>query len=356
MPDVEDPQPGGPTRRVLLLAGAVTVGAAALGVQVAASASSRRSGVVAASPVASGTPTPTPTLDPLPDPTPFATFPTLANPGVMQDFSYLPAISTFFVTQKSAGSEAAFETLIISRVNASGAVLDAMTLIDGGHGLGIEAESQPDATYIWVTWQGKSLESGWRENDFVRFRYTPGSWSRADAVGQLGLVVLPLKDEPEAQFRFDWKNDWAVERHYDWNGATETYKRRRISDISNGVMLPDEQLDRLPLPVDPPTTQGFATIDDTFYRWLGRGTVGDAIEPTDPITLQRFDWKTGRLLAEQHFSTVSKVGTSWPGGKFEPEGMCMFREPDGAATLLVGDTTGLPKHEHHVSAFARITI
>lgn len=358
-----DPRPG---RRVFLVAGAATVGAAIFGIRLGTSSPDRRTRDVQPGPsrVASTTPTPAPVplLAPLPDPTPFVTFSGLSAPGVMQDFSYLLSARTFFVTQSTAGSLGrvdgsgnGYETLIINRVDASGTTVDAMTLIDGGHGLGIEADDQPGGPFVWVAWQGKTADSDWRENDFVRLRYTPGTWTRGQAVQQLGLTVLPVKDEPEAQYRFDWKNDWAVERHYDYNGATETYKRRRISDIRAGVMVPDDHLDRLPLPVDPPTTQGFTTIDDTFYRWLGTSTVENAIDPGDPITLQRYDWPTGQLLAEQTFTTVSRDGATWPGGKFEPEGMCMVRETGGAVTLLVGDTTGLPTHQHHVSAFLRIT-
>ena len=344
------------TRRIALMAGGAAVGATLVGLRIAAGAPGTRPDVRALKPTRSATAVPEPrtTLPPLPDPIPFITFSRLSTPGVMQDFSYLPGTSTWFVTQRTTGSAPPYETVIVNRVDSSGTVQDAMTLLDGGHGLGIEADAQADGTYIWLTWQGKSPDSGWRENDFVRLRYTPGVWTRGQAAQQLALEILPVKDEPEAQYRFDWKNDSAVERHYDWNGRTETYKRRRISDIRAGVLLPDDRIPVLPLPVNLPTTQGFATIDDTFYRWLGTSTVDDAIDPADPIALQRFSWTTGELLSEQRFATLSRTGAGWPGGKLEPEGMCMFREPDGTATLLVGDTTGTPEHEYHVSAFGSI--
>lgn len=343
----------GSTRRGLLVGGFLSLSAAALGVGIASHGPGADTDDDPG-PSRTASAPPDPTLAPLPSPTPMVTFSSLSTAGVMQDFCYLPEISTFLVTQRTPGSRVPYETVIINRVGAAGTTLDAMTLLDGGHGLGIEAEIQPDALYVWVTWQGASQESDWREHDFVRLRYVPGTWSRQQAVDRLGLGILPVKDDPEAQYRFDWKNDWAVERHYDWNGATETYKRRRISDIRNGITVPDSQLERLVLPVDPPTTQGFATIDDTFYRWLGTSTTDDVMDAADPIALQRFDWASGRLRSEQVFTDLSRGATSWPGGRCEPEGMSVFRESDGAATLLVGDTTGLPLHEHHVSAFARI--
>lgn len=348
-----------PTRRALLVAGAATLGVAAVGQRLAAESSAAvgpRRGPAPSALAPSAPVTTTPSL-PLADPVPFATIERLALGVVMQDFSYLPDTREFFVTQSTNGANGSalpYESVVISRVDSSGDTMASMTLVDGGHGLGIEAESQPDAPYIWLTWHGKSADSGWRENDFVRLRFTPGTWTRGQALQQLDLAVLPVRDEPEAVYHFDWKNDWAVERHYDFNGVTESYKRRRISDIRAGVNVPDDQLDLLVLAVNPPTTQGFATIDDTFYRWLGKYTTGGAMDPGDPITLQRWEWGTERLIAEQTFPNLSKAASGWPDGRFEPEGMSVFREVDGAATLLVGDATGSGAHQYHVSAFARI--
>lgn len=368
-PQAPEPEPAGlpkavVTRRALLVAGGLAIGGVAIGVSHllrphAAQAPPAPIPSVTVPPAVSATPVPTPSpLPPLSDPVHFAAFAKLADPGVMQDFSYLPDSRTFFVTQKTNGSDGQavpYETLIINRVDGSGTTLDSMTLVDGGHGLGIEAETQPDGSFVWITWQGKSADSAWRESDFVRLRYTPGVWTRGEAVQQLGLQVVVPADGVEAQYRFDWKNGWAIERHFDY-GTTETFKRRRISDLRAGVLVPDDELDLMHLPVNPPTTQGFASIGDVAYRWCGLSTLGNVIDPVDPIMLQRWDWATGTLLAQQAFPTLSSTGAGWPGGKLEPEGMAMFREADGAASLLVGDVTGLPGHQYHVSEFARIAI
>ncbi|MFD1720833.1 hypothetical protein [Amnibacterium endophyticum] len=269
------------------------------------------------------------------------TIPRLAIGGVMQDVVAVPAQGVYFVTQKmsgSNGSELPYESTVINRVRNDGSLVDAMVLVDGGHGLGFEAEPDGTGTWIWMTWHGANADSGGRENDFVRLRYTPGTFTRGQANAQLGLTLVPFQDHPEAVHHFDWARDLAVERHFNWpqpgQAATETFVRRRISDLRNGV---DDRLDEILLRASPPTTQGFATVNDTFFRWLGAGTSGGVANPADPIVLEQYSWATGQLVATGSYAGLWQP---WDDGVAEPQGASVQREADGSASLILGLTTG----------------
>jgi len=270
---------------------------------------------------------------------------------VMQDVVSVPSTGEYFVSQKmsgSSGSEQPYESTVFNRVRAAdGAVLDAMTLVDGGHGLGFEVEAASDGTWIWMTWHGAGADSQGREQDFVRLRYTPGTWTRGQADAQLGLTLVAFQDRtPEAVYHFDWVRDLAVERH--WNppqgseAPTETFIRRRISDLRSGA---DDRLDEILLRASPPTTQGFATVNDTLFRWLGSGASGGVPNPSDPITLEQYSWETGQLVATGSYPGIWQP---WEDGTSEPQGLSVQREADGTASLILGLTTGVSGNHRYL--------
>lgn len=290
------------------------------------------------------------------DPVPFGSIQPLAAGAVMQDFVYVPQSGMFFVTQAvngSNGSRSPYEGTVISRVRSSdGRTLDAMRIVDGGHGLGVEIEMQGDQPHVWLTWAGSSAASDGRENDLVRFRYQPGSWSRADAARQLGLLLLPLQDRPEAVYHFDPNGTWAVERHFNWPTAgqapSETFRRRRLADLRRGV---DRTYGEVTLPASPPFTQGFATVDDALFRWSGDMVHDNAMVPGDPPRLQQYSWADGRLVKARTYATLSQSAPGrWRDGFLEPQGLCAYRQDDGSVALLVGDVTGgVGNRAYHVS-------
>ena len=367
------------SRRTLLLGGGAllasggaaataVVGGGSLAMTLRPTPTPTPKGVRTTTPPPAPTPSPTPTdsspalgttlLSQVGEPARLVSLPALAIPGVMQDVVLVPAAGVYFVTQKlsgSNGSEQPYESTVVNRVRAAdGVLVDSMVLVDGGHGLGFEAEPDGDTIWIWMTWHGASGDSDGREQDFVRLRYTPGTWTRGQANQQLGLALVAFQDRtPEAVYHFDWARDLAVERHFNWpqaqSAATETFVRRRISDVRAGV---DDRLDEILLRASPPSTQGFATVDDTLFRWLGSGGSNGVPNPADPITLEQYSWATGQLVATGSYPGIWQP---WDDGVCEPQGLSVYREADGTASLLLGVTTGVSgNHRHQLSKIASI--
>lgn len=329
------------SRRTLLVGGGLVLGAAAAAAAGPAPALARPAARTAARQFGA--------------PDPFATLTGLPGGSVMQDFVYLPRTRTFFVTQAvngSSGSRNPVESTVLSRVRASdGKTLDTMKLVNGGHGLGFEVEMQGDDAYVWMTWAGSSGGPG-GEHDFVRFRYTPGTWSRGEAGGRLDLQKLPLQDRPEAVYHFDPTGKWVVERHFNWSasggGASETFKRRRLAEVRRGV---DRTYGAVTLPASPPFTQGFASVDDALFRWSGATVRDNSMDGGDPPRLQQYDWNSGRLDGARTYPTLSQNAPGrWRDGAFEPQGLCAFQEDGGTVSLLIGDVTGgVGNRAYHVS-------
>jgi hypothetical protein len=118
----------------------------------------------------------------------------------------------------------------------------------------------------------------------------------------------------------------------------ERMTRRRLTDVMSGL---DQPVGQLTLPVNPPTMQGFATVNDTLFRWVGVTNGGSgALVAGDPIGMEQYDWNTGSPIVTASFPTLGQENGAWRGGSYEPEGCSVYRLPDGTASLIVGVNTG----------------
>lgn len=259
-----------------------------------------------------------------------------ATGAVMQDH-VLTSNQRYFVSQAGTASDPStpYEDTIITRYNPSTGNSDSMRLIDAGHGIGIDVEYADGKTYIIMTWRGKTADSGWRENDLVRFPYAVGTFSYGTVKNEFGMKVIPI-NWPELLVHVDWKNGWTVAKHYD-SAGNDIYQRRQWYDMRDGV---DKVFNTITLPISTGTLQGFTTINDTLYRYMGTAGVNNAVNPNDPIAIEEFDWNTGAQIAYHTYPDIGKVNGVWPDGRAEPEGISVYREANGKASLLVGLTLG----------------
>lgn len=276
------------------------------------------------------------------NPAPFKSF-TPGTGAVMQDFVYTTN-EHFFVTQAGYGSNGTstpYESTIITRINPATGAKDSMRLTDAGHGIGIEIEYADNKTWVLMTWRGKTADSGWREYDYVRFQYVPGGYlppgfARGTVNQQFCLSVIPIND-PEMLVHVDWTHGWAVCKHYD-SAGNDIYTRRQLWEMKAGI---DKTYGRITLPIAVGTLQGFATINDTLYRYMGTGAIDNVMSSADPIAIEEFDWNNGNQIAYRTYPTLGADSTGqWRDGRCEPEGMTTYREADGHASLIVGLTTG----------------
>ncbi len=346
------------SRRALLVGGGLVAGAAVLGAAVVGSTavSEERGSWVPSSG--------TGRITRSPNPRQIASIVPRTSGTVMQQIE-LASTGDLYMTQSLTGSGPGLYTTVVSR-NQGPSVstvqnleLDSMTVIDGGHGLGLHIEpTDGGQCFVWLSLQGEVSQGDPNGGRLARFAYTPGVFTIYTIPGGVGyLPQFPnaYGEHQEAIYNFDWAKDSAVERMYDFHtGRQERLTRRSISDIVHGV---DEPLGRITLPVNPPTLQGFATVDNTLFRWDGVSNSGSgAIVAGDPMAMEQWDWSTGVRIGTKPFPTLGQtLDGAWRDGAYEPEGCSVFRNPDGTASLLVGVALGVGgDHEWLVFEFPGI--
>ena len=333
------------SRRALLAGGGLAVGAAILGASVLSSSA------VSEESTAWFPPSGTTPITRAGNPRLIASIIPRTSGTVMQQVE-LAATGDLFMSQSRAGTGPGLYTTVISR-NEGPSVsttanheLDAMTIIDGGHALGLHIEPvDGGGCTVWASLQGPVSQADPDGGRLAAFAYTPGVFT-IDAIPG-GVRYLPqftnaYGEHQESIYTFDWARDAAVERMYDFRTAhQERLTRRRISDIVQGV---DRPLGRITLPVNAPTMQGFATVNNTLFRWDGIANGGSgALVATDPMAMEQWDWSTGARIARRSFPTLGQADDgTWRDGAYEPEGCSVHREADGTASLLVGVVVGAP--------------
>lgn len=293
------------------------------------------------------------------NPTSFRSFSALPNPYVMQDIVYKNG-GDFFVSQGPTSDVAGVCDTYINHISYdTGDTISTMKLKYGGHGLGFEVErDSAGRCWVWMTWQGAD-----QSNDFVRFPYRTGSFTRAQVEAAGDFTKFAVQDGPEAVYHFDWTNDLALERHFEFDGSGETYKLRHISDIKNGV---NQVYSQFKLPTNPPTVQGFAVIQNAMFRWVGLAMDNNTPNSSDKIQIEQYRlsdgaWMGTRTYNETYDTAISANGKTssgkptWRDGHFEAEGLSAFREADGTYSLVVGDTTGnAGDHAWHAHKFTGV--
>jgi hypothetical protein len=292
-------------------------------------------------------------------PTSFRAFGAFPKGFVMQDIVYKNG-GDFFATQGPDSNVSGIDNTIINRLSYdTGQPISAMELTYGGHGLGFEIEKDSSGKFwVWMTWQGTD-----NQNEFCRFPYKPGTYTKDQVKANGGFTSLPVQDGPEAVYHFDWTNDLALERHYEFDGSGETYKLRHISDLKNGV---NQVYSQFKLPTNPPTVQGFAVIQGAMFRWVGKAIDNDTPNSSDKVQIEQYRLSDGAWLGTNTYQTstsnsISSNGTNssgkptWRDGHFEAEGMSAFREADGTYSLIIGDTTGdAGNHAWHCTKFTGV--
>ena len=236
----------------------------------------------------------------------------------------------YFTTQATNGSNGTrvpYENTVISRLDSKGNLISSMELVDAGHGLGIAVDySTKGNAWIWLTYQGPGDDGV--ENNLVHLRYKAGKFERDDVAR---LRVYPEFEEGESIYFFDWENNYLISRYFHFDGSGETYTRRKISEFRRGI---DQKYGEMTLPTNPPTMQGFASVGNSFYRWCGVGNV-DETTSNDPMKMESYDWNSNELLDDRTYPNLGKDPSgSWPSDKHEPEGVDVFVENDGSASLL----------------------
>lgn len=261
-----------------------------------------------------------------------------ATTAVFQAVVRVPETGEYFITQAASGTNGTtspYESIVISRCDSSGNLLGSMKLNNAGHGTALGIEYSNGVSYVWTNFaQGVDMGST-PAHDLLRFPYASGTFNRTQITG---ATTMPKFDAGYNVYEFDWAADYMVVRNS--SGTRDTYIRRKISEVRNGVNVKYGQLD---LQQSPPTLQGFATLNNALFRYIG-STNGETANPPDPTAIQQFNWTNGVRVDQQFYPDLGKnANGQYIGGQREPESLSVYRDPTtGRASLLMGITTGLP--------------
>lgn len=258
----------------------------------------------------------------------------LKRNAVMQTAVQCPQTGEWYVVQTiegTNGTRTPYENTYINRLTPAGAYIDGMMLNNGGHGtsIGVEYNQADNRVYIWHAWQ--EPDASGRLDDLVRFPYAAGTFSRTTTPG---LSVLPKFTTARVIVSMDWYADLCAFRTV--SGSTETYTRRRISDVLAGRDLP---LGTVTLPTGLPTMQGFAICGEALFEYTG--AVNEPSE--DRAIVAEYAWSDGRQIDAVSTSRYGRnADGSYPAQRHEPEGASLYRDPlTGRASLDLGVTVNV---------------
>lgn len=99
----------------------------------------------------------------------------LVDKTVQQCFVIDEITGDIYATQVVSGNRDKSESIIITRMNQNGVMLDSMTRIHGGHATTIGLERKNGKMYIWSNYNVADSNGNTVGNDFVRFAYTAGA-------------------------------------------------------------------------------------------------------------------------------------------------------------------------------------
>lgn len=245
---------------------------------------------------------------------------------VVQSFDRDPLTGDYYASQ-GLGDIGGTTSLVVHRCGADGRVISTCTFEGGGHGSTTAIENDGQNVWLWFRWTYDSSDSGYT-NRMVRAKFRAGQTVKRDDADV--LEVPDFSGDQLVNFAIDQAADRVGIRVA--VGGGERFALYRLSDYKAGRNTPLAQIPPLTFDSNNPY-QGHCTLDDHLYLSRGNADLGS----TNTIT--RIHWVTG----EQDVINVNRVGSSngsFPGGRNENEGVCVWRAPGGTPSLLFGKAVG----------------
>lgn len=267
-----------------------------------------------------------------------------AHVTVLQNVVKSPDTGDFYITQVHTGTNGTstpYESTQLSRCDASGNLLDSMLLNNAGHGTNFGLEYINGIMYIIITWNQPASLGQTPTYDIVRFPYIKGGSGAYDRTQIPGLTVQPKFESGYVVQSYDWASDSMIVRKA--SGGTAQYIWRKISELRDGT---NHIYKTITLQETPPTLQGFCSINNTLFRYIGAAN-GESLTPKDPMMIQQFNLLTGARVDQVAYPNLGKNSAGqFLGGLREPEGMSIYRDPNTRlASLIFGLTLDQPgKH------------
>lgn len=253
---------------------------------------------------------------------------------------------TWYLSQAVGGGPAQ-QDAYVSRMNDQGQFLGAVICKYAGHGTVLGLQHIQGVTYVWLAWSTVDANGNTTSWDTVRFPW-PSAASN-------GATVTKNKTDADVEVISNFSGggytlaviDEVADRVVFRRAAgtlLENYTLYKLSDVEAGVEAPIYPTPVGPISNDPAnggsTMQGFTFLGDTLYRYSGANTMTNGV-PTEPPKIWAYDFATGDLMYTRTFPQIGQEpdGT-WDGGYLEPEGVSIYRSPNGRLALMMGVTVG----------------
>lgn len=260
---------------------------------------------------------------------------------IMQWFGIEEGAKEYYVTQVFETTNGNNEHYIISRMSMSGELIDSMVIKDGGHGTSIGLERENGRVYIWTNLNIADSNDRVIGNDLVRFPYVPNSGKTQIAGVQRynrfnSVYTTPTIDAKNGNITFRFSR-----------GGRQVVELRKLADVKNGV---DNLLGEVTVAADISYMQG-VTSDGFDMYWYS----GDTNGVQHPITLAKYDFRTGREIFRQPADFGAEADGEYMDDFREPEALYFYNDPEtGQKALLAGMVVGQTgKRVNKIYAFAQ---
>ncbi|MFG1890445.1 H-type lectin domain-containing protein [Micromonospora sp. NPDC049051] len=221
----------------------------------------------------------------------------------------------WYVSEPTAAPAGTPSDCIVSRHRADGTLVSSMRLTQAGHGTSFALQHDGATLYVWLAW---TRTGG---SQLVRIPYAAGAtrpFSDAQVINKFStMYTIPAIDE---------YNDLMTFRGNRTGFAGDVLVKRRLSEVTAGI----DNILAGPIDVpwefpNNPGFQGFCDYGDTFFMLYGASDGSNNV-------LKEFRWSDGTLARPPR--DISAVGGAT--AYHEPEGISLFRDATGRATLTLG--------------------
>jgi hypothetical protein len=252
----------------------------------------------------------------------------VADKTVLQSFNFDEKNHQIYTTQVATGMGGGSpQSYRITRLSFEGLQLDSMLLKHGGHGTNIGIENRNGTIYIWSLYDRPNETD---KSDLVCFPYKAGATLDENSKELQRFSNLPLNHRVTPSL--DMKNRQLALRQYD------TLKNKQwvtVFNLDDAIANKNNPLYTINIPEELHYLQGFF-LDDGYLYWY----TGDTNSKTYPNLITVFD-TSGKILLQKEISVGSDLSYRYENNFREPEGICMYTNPEtGAKSLMVGITSG----------------
>lgn len=252
----------------------------------------------------------------------------VADKTVLQSFNFDEKNHQIYTTQVATGMGGGSpQSYRITRLSFEGLQLDSMLLKHGGHGTNIGIENRNGTIYIWSLYDRPNETD---KSDLVCFPYKAGATLDENSKELQRFSNLPLNHRVTPSL--DMKNRQLALRQYD------TVKNKQwvtVFNLDDAIANKNNPLYTINIPEELHYLQGFF-LDDGYLYWY----TGDTNSKTYPNLITVFD-TSGKILLQKEITVGSDLSYRYENNFREPEGICMYTNPEtGAKSLMVGITSG----------------